>query len=67
MKKVINNCAGMAILILMLTACKKDFIKSEAQQIGYQQPKILNEKEKKVVAKFEYAYLVLQGLFSQKT
>jgi len=63
---VINNCAGMAILILMLTACKKDFIKSEAQQIGYQQPKILNEKEKKVVAKFEHAYLVLQGLFSQK-
>jgi hypothetical protein len=53
-----------ALLILTLAACKKDFKTSQAEQPETGPLKMLNQKEKETVAKFEHASLVLQGLFS---
>ena len=49
---------------VMFTSCKKHFNKLTIEEKQQEPPKILNQKEKETVAKFEHASLVLQGLFS---
>jgi hypothetical protein len=53
-----------ALFIFTFASCRKDFNKSPIELQDNEPPKVLNQKEKETVAKFEHASLVLQGLFS---
>lgn len=54
----------LALCLMVSAACKREFQQNSIPQPPLEAPKLLNEKEKETLVKFQHASDVLQGLFS---
>jgi hypothetical protein len=55
---------ALALCMIVSTSCKREFQQNSVPQVPLETPKVLNEKEKETVVKFQHASDVLQALFS---
>ncbi len=55
---------ALALFVIVSASCKRDFQQHLTLPAPQETPKMLNEKEKETLVKFQHASDVLQGLFS---